>query len=126
MKKKKGWKKAKKAKKAAKRTPLTSKQISRKTTQKLRAMAKKVRRSKDMKILKEKQLSIDPECAQCGSTCKLEVHHAEFLHHLLRRLNITSDNKLARAYDEVYDLGNMVTLCHSCHAKLHSQPGINR
>ena len=126
MKKQKGWKKAKKAKKLARSEPLTSKQISRKTTQKLRTMAKKVRRSKDMKLLREKQLERDPECAHCGATERLEVHHAEFLHHLLRRLNITSDHKLAVHYDEVYDIDNMVTLCQNCHAKLHAQPNINR
>ena len=124
--KRKGWKAKKKAKASARRKDTDSKGISRRTTKELRTMARKVRKSASMKALRAECLDTDPECQHCGSKKELEVHHIEFLHKQLRRLNITSDRRLEKFYDEVFDINNVVTLCHNCHLAIHREPGVNR
>jgi len=48
------------------------------------------------------------QCQKCGACTELEVHHIE---------GVAQEPMLAN------DLDNCITVCHSCHKAIHSQPG---
>lgn len=127
MRKQKGHSKRRKLRKKARQGPPTSKAVNRKHAQVLRQMARKVRKSASQKCIREELLG-DPEvhCAHCGSKKHLEIHHCEHLNHMIRRLNITNDQRLEDNYDTIFDIENMCVLCHKCHLAIHREPGVNR
>jgi len=50
------------------------------------------------------------KCRGCGSTNRLSIHHKDGSgYHLTKKTGIISNN----------DIGNLITLCSSCHTKLH-------
>jgi len=76
----------------------------------------------------------DTKCAICGTTSDLEFHHYYSISELLQkyikqnRLNIDDvleyrDDFIAKHQAELFDL--TVTLCSSCHSRLHKIYGVS-
>jgi len=53
----------------------------------------------------------DHKCVKCGSTDKIDVHHKDGNN--WQKIRQLANNNLA----------NLITLCHSCHMKLHHRQG---
>ena len=51
---------------------------------------------------------VETKCQKCGATEDLNVHHIE---------GVAQEPMLAN------DIDNCITVCHSCHVEIHSQPG---
>lgn len=57
----------------------------------------------------------DHECLMCGSESDLNVHHKKPIH--------TFDKDRHEWWKEANALKNLITLCRSCHMKVHQHPG---
>jgi len=62
----------------------------------------------------------DKKCKHCGSVEQLESHHIVPLAMILEKYNITNRDE-ARACNELWDIGNGLTLCRKCHYKLDNR-----
>ena len=64
------------------------------------------------------------KCRTCNKNSKyLNVHHIISYSQIIKENNISSLEK-ALACDELWDINNGITLCKTCHKKLHSKKGL--
>jgi len=82
--------------------------------------SRKIRGSKEYTEWKKYCLSRDCfKCTKCENTEKLEVHHIVHMSEILRFYNIKTPAQLLN--HKIYtDPENGITLCYSCHDKVHS------
>jgi hypothetical protein len=81
-------------------------------------LTNRIRQIREYKFWKKSCLQRDKVCQDCYSTNHLEVDHIEPLTALLKLHKIASV-EAAKACQELWDITNGLTLCHSCHRKKH-------
>lgn len=81
-------------------------------------LTNRIRQIRECKLWKKSCLQRDKVCQGCYSTNHLEVDHIEPLTALLKLHKIASV-EAAKACQELWDITNGLTLCHSCHRKKH-------